>query len=116
MQKYKILFIGLGTMGSHMASFLTKSNKYDLYVYNRTKNIQKKWLNKNSAYSYNFEESIKFDFIITCVKDDRAINEIVKKIIKTKCFHKSSILIDHSTISFDQVSQLNQIIKNYKFK
>ena len=54
MQKYKILFIGLGTMGYHMASFLTKSNKYDLYVYNRTKNIQKKWLNKNSAYSYNF--------------------------------------------------------------
>ena len=116
MQKYKILFIGLGTMGSHMASFLSKSNKYDLYVYNRTKNIQKKWLNKNSANSYNFEESIKFDFIVTCVKDDRAINEIVKKIIKTKCFHKSSILIDHSTISFDQVSQLNQIIKNYKFK
>ncbi|MDB2360130.1 NAD(P)-dependent oxidoreductase, partial [Alphaproteobacteria bacterium] len=39
-----------------------------------------------------------------------------KKIIKIKCFHKSSILIDHSTISFDQVSQLNQIIKKNKFK
>jgi 3-hydroxyisobutyrate dehydrogenase-like beta-hydroxyacid dehydrogenase len=87
-----------------------------LYVYNRTQKTQKKWLNKNLANKYNFEGDIKFDFIITCLKDDRAINDIVKKIIKIKCFHKSSILIDHSTISFDQVSQLNQIIKKNKFK
>jgi len=116
MRKSKVLFIGLGTMGSHMASYLNKSNKYDLYVYNRTQKTQKKWLNKNLANKYNFEDDIKFDFIITCLKDDRAINDIVKKIIKIKCFHKSSILIDHSTISFDQVSQLNQIIKKNKFK
>ena len=116
MRKSKILFIGLGTMGSHMASYLNKPNKYDLYVYNRTLKTQKKWLNKNLANKYNFEGDIKFDFIITCLKDDRAINDIVKKIIKIKCFHKSSILIDHSTISFDQVSQLNQIIKKNKFK
>ena len=116
MRKSKILFIGLGTMGSHMASYLNKSNKYDLYVYNRTQKTQKKWLNKNLANKYNFEDDIQFDFIITCLKDDRAINDIVKKIIKIKCFHKSSILIDHSTISFDQVSQLNQIIKKNKFK
>jgi 3-hydroxyisobutyrate dehydrogenase-like beta-hydroxyacid dehydrogenase len=99
-----------------MASYLSKSNKYDLYVYNRTQKTQKKWLNKNLANKYNFEDDIQFDFIITCLKDDRAINDIVKKIIKIKCFHKSSILIDHSTISFDQVSQLNQIIKKNKFK
>ena len=111
MPKSKVLFIGLGTMGSHMASYLNKSNKYDLYVHNRTQKTQKKWLNKNLANKYNFEGDIKFDFIITCLKDDRAINDIVKKIVKIKCFHKSSILIDHSTISFDQVSQLNQIIK-----
>ena len=116
MRKSKVLFIGLGTMGSHMASYLNKSNKYDLYVYNRTQKTQKEWLNKNLANKYNFEDDIQFDFIITCLKDDRAINDIVKKIIKIKCFHKSSILIDHSTISFDQVSQLNQIIKKNKFK
>ena len=46
MQKYKILFIGLGTMGFNMATFLAKSKKYDLYIYNRTKNIQQKWLKK----------------------------------------------------------------------
>ena len=116
MRKSKVLFIGLGTMGSHMASYLNKPNKYDLYVHNRTQKVQKKWLNKNLANKYNFEGDIKFDFVITCLKDDRAINDIVKKIVKIKCFHKSSILIDHSTISFDQVSQLNQIIKKNKFK
>ena len=116
MQKSKVLFIGLGTMGSHMASFLCKSDKYDLYVFNRTQKKQKNWLNKNLANSYCYEENIKFDFIVTCLKDDKAVNELVKKIIKVKCFHKSSILIDHSTISFEQVSNLNQTIKNHKFK
>ena len=47
MRKSKVLFIGLGTMVSHMASYLNKPNKYDLYVYNRTQKTQKKWLNKN---------------------------------------------------------------------
>ena len=44
MQKSKILFIGLGTMGSHMASHIQKSKKYDLYVYNRTAKIKNKWI------------------------------------------------------------------------
>ena len=42
--------------------------------------------------------------------------KIVKKVLKTKCFYKSTILIDHSTISFDQVSKLNQIIKNFSIE
>mgnify|MGYP001293527000 FL=1 len=116
MQKYKILFIGLGTMGSNMATFLAKSKKYDLHIYNRTKKIQQKWLNKNFARAYNFDSDIKFNFIITCVKDDTAIDQVLEKIIKKKCFNKSSILVDHSTISFDQVSKIKRIVKSKKFK
>ena len=116
MQKYKILFIGLGTMGFNMATFLAKSKKYDLHIYNRTKNIQQKWLKKNFAIAYNFDTEIKFDFIITCVKDDTAIDQVLEKIIKKKCFNKSSILVDHSTISFDQVSKIKRIVKSKKFK
>lgn len=116
MQKSKILFIGLGTMGNHMAAYLKKTNKYDLYVYNRTKRTLTNWLNKHKANSYNFELDVKFDFIITCVKDDNAIDDILKKIILSKCFHKQTILIDHSTISFDQVSKLKNTIKKNNFK
>tara|TARA_X000000950_G_scaffold124275_1_gene155686 strand:- start:44 stop:904 length:861 start_codon:yes stop_codon:yes gene_type:complete len=116
MQKYKILFIGLGTMGFNMATFLAKSKKYDLHIYNRTKIIQQKWLNNNYAKSYDFDTDIKFDFIITCVKDDTAIDQVLEKIIKKKCFNKSSILVDHSTISFDQVSKIKRIVKSKKFK
>ena len=116
MPNSKVLFIGLGRMGFHMSSHLSKNKKIDLYIHNRTENIEKKWLKLFSGIKYHFNNDIKFDFIITCLKDDRAINDIVKKIVKIKCFHKSSILIDHSTISFDQVSQLNQIIKKNKFK
>ena len=46
MQKYKIIFIGLGTMGFNMATFLAKSKKYDLHIYNRTKNIFTKMVKK----------------------------------------------------------------------
>ena len=116
MQKYKILFIGLGTMGFNMATFLAKSKKYDLHIFNRTINIQQKWLKKNLAKAYNFDSDIKFDFIITCVKDDKAIDQVLQKIIKRKCFNKSSILVDHSTISFDQVSKIKRIVKSKKFK
>ena len=116
MQKYKILFIGLGTMGFNMATFLAKSKKYDLHIYNRTKKIQQRWLNKNFARAYNFDSDIKFDFIITCVKDDTAIGQVLKKIIKKKCFNKSSVLVDHSTISFDQVSKIKRIVESKKFK
>ena len=112
MQKYKILFIGLGTMGFNMATFLAKSKKYDLHIYNRTKIIQQKWLNNNYAKSYDFDTDIKFDFIITCVKDDTAIDQVLEKIIKKKCFNKSSILVVHSTISFDQVSKIKRIVKS----
>ena len=103
-------------MGFNMATFLAKSKKYDLHIYNRTKIIQQKWLNNNYAKSYDFDTDIKFDFIITCVKDDTAIDQVLEKIIKKKCFNKSSILVDHSTISFDQVSKIKQIVKSKKFK
>ena len=103
-------------MGFNMATFLARSKKYDLHIYNRTKNIQQKWLKKNFAKVYNFDSDIEFDFIITCVKDDKAIDQVLQKIIKRKCFNKSSILVDHSTISFDQVSKIKRIVKSKKFK
>ena len=59
----KVLFIGLGTMGFHMAGHLSKH--YDVTVYNRT---NKKSLNWASKYNGSYIESLsqinhKFDFV-----------------------------------------------------
>ena len=116
MQTYKILFVGLGKMGFHMAGYLSKNKNIKLFVFNRTKSVEIKWKKKFIAESYNFKNDIKFDFIISCLKDDHAVNAFFNKFVKTLNFHKNSIIIDHSTISLRQIDLLSRIFKQRKVK
>tara|TARA_B100000900_G_scaffold186424_1_gene158027 strand:- start:1663 stop:2547 length:885 start_codon:yes stop_codon:yes gene_type:complete len=115
MPNSKVLFIGLGRMGFHMSSHLSKNKNIDLYVHNRTEVISKKWLKLFSGVNYHFNSDIKFDYVITCLKDDRALDIVVKKLIKARCFKKNTLLIDHSTISLDQVKKINNFASLNKF-
>jgi len=112
MQKSKVLFLGLGRMGFHMAAHLSKSKNIELFIYNRSKKKENEWLNSYSAKKFDFKNlsNLKFDFIITCLKDDLSINQITKILIKSFCFHQKTIFIDHSTISLDQVEKLNKML------
>ena len=112
---YKVLFVGLGKMGFHMSSHLSKNKKIDLYIHNRTEAIEKKWLKLFSGKKYHFAGNIKFDFIITCLKDDSAINSFTKKILKIGCFKNSTVFVDHSTISLEQVKVNNYLTRINKF-
>ena len=116
MPTYKILFVGLGKMGFHMAGYLSKNKNFKLFVFNRTKSVEHKWKKKFKAESYNFKNDIKFDFIISCLKDDHAVNSFFNKFVKTSNFHKNSIIIDHSTISLRQIDVLSQLFKQKKVK
>ncbi len=116
MQTYKILFAGLGKMGFHMAGYLSKNKNFNLFVFNRTKSVEHKWKKKFIAESYNFKNDIKFDFIISCLKDDNAVNTFFNKFVKTSNFHKNSIIIDHSTISLRQIDILSRSFKQRKVK
>ena len=111
----KVLFVGLGRMGFHMSSHLSKNKKVDLYIHNRTVSIEKKWLKLFSGIKYHFDGDIKFDFIITCLKDDRSIDLVTKKILQIGCFKKTTVFIDHSTISLDQVKKNNYLASINKF-
>ena len=117
MPNSRVLFIGLGRMGFCMSSHLSKNKKIDLFIHNRTETIEKKWLKLFSAVKYRFEGDIKFDFIITCLKDDSAIDLVTKKILQIGCFKKTTVFIDHSTISLDQVKKINYLasINNFHF-
>ena len=116
MPTYKILFVGLGKMGFHMAGYLSKNKNFKLFVFNRTKSVEHKWKKKFIAEKYNFKNDIKFDFIISCLKDDLAVNSFFNKFIKTSNFHKNSIIIDHSTISLRQIGLLSKLFKQRKVK
>ena len=116
MPTYKILFVGLGKMGFHMAGYLSKNKNFKLFVFNRTKSVEHKWKKKFIAESYNFKNDIKFDFIISCLKDDHAVNSFFNKFVKTSNFHKNSIIIDHSTISLRQIDILSRLFKQRKVK
>ena len=116
MPTYRILFIGLGKMGFHMAGYLSKNKNFKLFVFNRTKSVEHKWKKKFIAESYNFKNDIKFDFIISCLKDDNAVNTFFNKFVKTSNFHKNSIIIDHSTISLKQIDLLSRLFKQRKIK
>ena len=116
MPTYKILFVGLGKMGFHMAGYLSKNKNFNLFVFNRTKSVELKWKKKFIAESYNFKNDIKFDFIISCLKDDHAVNSFFNKFVKSSNFHKNSIIIDHSTISLRQIDLLSRSFKQRKIK
>ena len=116
MPTYRILFVGLGKMGFHMAGYLSKNKNFKLFVFNRTKSVEHKWKKKFIAESYNFKNDIKFDFIISCLKDDHAVNSFFNKFVKTSNFHKNSIIIDHSTISLRQIDLLSKLFKQRKVK
>jgi 3-hydroxyisobutyrate dehydrogenase len=112
MQRFKVLFLGLGRMGFHMAAHLSKSKNIELFIYNRTPKKVNDWLNNYKAKKFDFrnQTNLKFDIIITCLKDDFSINQLTKSLIRSSCFHKKTIFIDHSTISLDQVEKLNQLL------
>ena len=116
MPTYNILFVGLGKMGFHMAGYLSNKKNFKLFVFNRTKSVELKWKKKFIAESYNFKNDIKFDFIISCLKDDHAVNSFFNKFVKTSNFHKNSIVIDHSTISLRQIDLLSMLFKQKKLK
>ncbi len=116
MPTYRVLFVGLGKMGFHMASFLSKKKNINLFIYNRTKTIETKWKKKFSGVQYNFANNIKFDFVISCLKDDNAVNSFYKKFIKTNNYQKNTLIIEHSTISLNQISLLTKLLSKTKLK
>ena len=66
-------------MGFPMAGHLSLHKDIDLYVFNRTKSISSKWIQKYNGIQITSFESLpfKFDGVITCLKDDLAISSIV---------------------------------------
>ena len=108
--KPKYLFAGLGTMGFPMAGHLSKNPNLDIYVFNRTSSVSAKWIKKyNGTQLIALNNcSVKFDGLLTCLKDDASISSIILKSGLLKLLKTNSFIIDHSTTSLDLVSAISQ--------
>ena len=97
---HKVLFIGLGTMGFHMAGHLSKIN--DVTVYNRTTSKSHEWMNKFDGGFIEKLSEIKDEpnFVVSCIGNDDDLVDITTS--EKGCFNylsDNSIFIDHSTVS-----------------
>lgn len=96
-------------MGYPMAGHLSKTKDIDLFVFNRTIKTTKNWLKQYKGNYYNPNEllNIKFDGLITCLKDDAAILEILINQNLVSTLKKNSFIIDHSTTSLDLIQKIS---------
>lgn len=72
----KACFIGLGSMGTPMASNLLK-NQLELYVYNRSKEKEETLIKSGAKKLVSLQEAFeKADIVFSMLADDHALNEI----------------------------------------
>ena len=97
-------------MGFSMAGHLSKNTNLDIYVFNRTSSVSAKWVKKyNGTQLIALNNcSVKFDGVITCLKDDAAISSVLLKSGLLELLKNNSVIVDHSTTSLDLVSSISQ--------
>ena len=97
-------------MGFAMAGHLSKNTNLDIYVFNRTSSVSAKWIKKyNGTQLIALNNcSIKFDGVITCLKDDASISSVLLKSGFLEFLKTNSVIVDHSTTSLDLVSSISK--------
>ena len=103
-------FIGLGVMGSPMASHII-NNGFNLSVFNRTKEKSEKWLTENTKAKVCFsieDLATDRDIIILCVGNDNDVRQIIDE-IKT-LIKPGTVVIDHTTTSAKLAEEMNNIL------
>ena len=69
----KVTFIGLGNIGSGIASCILKAG-FDLVVYNRTREKMESFLRQRCQRRKGFEDAVKdADVVITMLMDDKSV-------------------------------------------
>lgn len=96
---YKIGYVGLGVMGSAIASHVTRQSN-DVFVYNRTESKTNTWhkANPRATVCQNLTDLAKnIDVVILCVGNDDDVRQVVKAMLPS--LKTGSVIIDHTTTS-----------------
>ena len=108
-------------MGFPMASHIAKKLNSNLYVFNRSKHKEENFIAQYGGRSLRELENPDnfFDLMILCLKDDRAILEVLVEQEFLAYLRPSAAIIDHSTTSLSLVNAItsneNVIKKNIEF-
>ena len=114
-KKRNVTFVGLGTMGYPMAGHLSRSELFNVSVFNRT---SEKSAQSGEEYegrvALTIEDAVKdADVVITCTGRDEDMMEIVFSDDGMMPYlKKGSIFIDHTTTSFKLAKHLNESLKD----
>ena len=97
-------------MGFPMAGHLSKDRNLDIYVFNRTSSVSAKWIKKyNGTQLIDLNNcSVKFDGLITCLKDDASISSVILESGLLESLKTNSVIVDHSTTSLNLVTSISQ--------
>ncbi|MCS5591583.1 MAG: NAD(P)-dependent oxidoreductase [Gammaproteobacteria bacterium] len=112
--KRNVTFIGLGTMGYHMAGHLSKSGLANVTVYNRTSAKTQQWQAEfEGEAASTLEDAVSSaDIIMTCAGKDEDMMEIVfSENGVSSHLKEGSIFIDHTTTSFKLAKHLSDTLR-----
>ncbi|MDB4597809.1 NAD(P)-dependent oxidoreductase [Candidatus Pseudothioglobus singularis] len=114
-KKRNVTFVGLGTMGYPMAGHLSRSELFNVSVFNRTSEKSAQWGEEyEGRIALTIEDAVKdADVVITCTGRDEDMMEIVfSDDGMMPHLNKGSIFIDHTTTSFKLAKHLNESLKD----
>ena len=97
-----------------MSGHLSKDPNIDLYVFNRSNRVTKRWLKDFNGLELKLskDNKNKFNGLITCLKDDSSIVEVLIKNNFIGLLKSNAFVIDHSTTSLQLIQNISS---NKKF-
>ena len=97
-----------------MSGHLSKDPNIDLYVFNRSNLVTKRWLKDFNGLEFKLskDSKSKFNGLITCLKDDSSIVEVLIKNNFIGLLKSNAFVIDHSTTSLQLIQNISS---NKKF-
>lgn len=101
-QQTKIAFLGMGLMGSRMATRLINAG-YQVAVWNRTQTACEPLLQRG-AQLLTLESIADYPVIFSCLSDDLAVESVYEKI--HPYLEKDQVIVDFSSLSVDKTKTL----------
>lgn len=101
-QLTKIAFLGIGLMGSRMATRLLQAG-FDVAVWNRTASACEPLLSQG-AQALQLEQIEHYPIILTCLSDDTAVEQVFAQI--SPYLRATQIIVDFSSLSVQCTRQL----------
>ena len=98
----KVAFLGMGLMGSRMATRLIQAG-FDVAIWNRTQSACDVLIDMGGT-ALQLEGIYQYPIILTCLADDQAVHSVFEQIRPN--LKAGQVIVDFSSLSVDKTKQL----------